>query len=138
METMYQVQARYDKWLDKGVVKVREAYLVDALSVTEAEAKAVEHLKPYAQGCELEIIKVVEDKYQELIERGEDYYYKAKIEMRAIDNKGKETKVKHTLLINGNSLEHAVATLAKMREESLGDMRLVSIVESPILEVIRV
>lgn len=135
--TMYQVSARYDKWLEKGITKVNETYLVDAQSVTEAEARALEYLKPYAQGCELEIVKVVEGKYQELIEQGESYYYKAKIEIVSLDNKGKESKIKHTLLVNGESLEHAMSALIKMREDSLADMRFVSIVESPILEVIR-
>lgn len=137
MKTMYQVSARYDKWLEKGITKVNETYLVDARSVTEAEARALEYLKPYVHQSELEIVKVVEIKYQELIEQGESYYYKAKIEMTTIDNNGKEVKVKHTLLVNGESLEHAMSALIKMREDSLADVRLVSIAESPILEVIR-
>lgn len=81
MKTMYQVSARYDKWLEKGITKVNETYLVDARSVTEAEARALEYLKPYVHQSELEIVKVVEIKYQELIEQGESYYYKAKIEI---------------------------------------------------------
>lgn len=135
--TMYQVNARYNKWLEKGITNVNETYLVDALSVTEAEARALEHLKPYAQGCELEIVKVVEGKYQEIIEQGEAYYYKAKIGITTIGNNGKEIKVKHTLLVNGENLEQAMSALVKMREDSLSDMCILSIAESPIIEVIR-
>lgn len=135
---MYQVKARYDKSVEEGVKLVSETYLVDAESVTEAEARAIAYLQPYTVG-RLEVVKAVEDKYHEVLEAGEDYYYKVKVELIALaEGSAKEVKHKHTLLINADSVERAVKIYLTQVESEISDMRLVSIVESPILEVIRV
>lgn len=139
MKTMYQVKARYSKQVEEGVKTVSEVYLVDAESVTEAEVGAIDYLKPYtvSGGC-LEIIKAVEDKYEEVIEGGEDYYYKVKVEMITLDEKtAKEVKRKHTLLINADSVERAVAIYQSQVKSEVTDMRLLSIAECPILSIIR-
>lgn len=138
MKMMYQVKARYDKNVGEGVKRVSEVYLVDAESVTEAEARAIDYLYPYAvSNGRLEIIKAVEDKYEEVIETGEDYYYKLKIEIIMLDDKAmKEVKRKHTFLINANSVERAVAIYEEKVKNQLTDIRLHSIAESPIQSII--
>ena len=54
MSKWIEVKARYDKMQENGSVKkVTEPYLVDALSCTEAEARATEELRPFISGLSL-------------------------------------------------------------------------------------
>ena len=49
--TWYEVTAKYDKTQEDGSQKkVNELYLVDAVSCSDAENRAVEELKPYISG----------------------------------------------------------------------------------------
>lgn len=51
MHNWFEVKATYEKTLENGMQKkVTESYLLDALSFTEAEARAIEELKPYISG----------------------------------------------------------------------------------------
>lgn len=135
---MYQVKARYSKQVEEGVKMVSEVYLVDAESVTEAETRAIDYLQSYTvSGGRLEVVKAVEDKYEEVIEGGEDYYYKVKVEMITLDEKtAKEVKRKHTILVNADSVERAVVFYREQIKSELYDMRLLSIAECPIQGII--
>lgn len=135
---MYQVKARYSKQVEEGVKMVSEVYLVDAESVTEAETRAIDYLQRYTvSGGRLEVVKAFEDKYEEVIEGGEDYYYKVKVEMITLDEKtAKEVKRKHTILVNADSVERAVVFYREQIKSELYDMRLLSIAECPIQGII--
>jgi len=51
MAQLFETKIRYDKIQENGAVKkVTEAYLVDALSFTEAEARIIEEMTPYISG----------------------------------------------------------------------------------------
>lgn len=62
MAQWFETKLRYDKVMENGVVKkVTEAYLVDALSFTEAEARITEEMAPYING-EFEVKAVKKEK----------------------------------------------------------------------------
>jgi len=66
------VQLTIESEDSKGNVKVKrqkEAYLVDALSVTEAEARVVELFKNYAQ--DFQVIQVAQSKIVEVLNKDE-------------------------------------------------------------------
>ena len=49
----FECKVKFDKMMDDGIQKtVTEAYLVDALSFTEAEARITEEMEPYISGDE--------------------------------------------------------------------------------------
>ena len=51
MNNWYECKVKYEKTLENGIQKkVTEAYLVDALSFTEAENRIIEEMKPYISG----------------------------------------------------------------------------------------
>lgn len=51
MAQLFETKILYDKIQENGAVKkVTEAYLVDALSFTEAEARIIEEMTPYISG----------------------------------------------------------------------------------------
>ena len=53
---------RYEKVAENGFSKmVKEQYLVDALSFTEAEARTIEELTPYIRG-EFSVVQIVKMK----------------------------------------------------------------------------
>ena len=93
MVAYYEVKVRYNR-LDEGDKRVTENYLVNALSVTEAEARAITQLDPYVSYGEIEFINVSAGKYCELLINDEDYYYKARIDVERINEKtGRVSKV---------------------------------------------
>lgn len=56
MNTYFEVGIRYDKTMENGAIKkVTENYLLEAISFTEAESRAIEKLKAYTSG-ELSVI----------------------------------------------------------------------------------
>lgn len=51
MHTWYECKIRYQKTAESGKEKkVTEAFLVDALSFTEAESRVIEETKPFVRG----------------------------------------------------------------------------------------
>ena len=51
MANWIETKVRYEKTLENGAQKkVNEPYLVDALSLSEAEARITEEIAPYMQG----------------------------------------------------------------------------------------
>lgn len=49
--TWFEVKIKYDKVMDDGLMKsVREAYTVEAMSFTEAEAVITKEMTPYMSG----------------------------------------------------------------------------------------
>ena len=66
MQNWFEVKIKYEKTAEEGkIVKVTETYLVEALSVTEAEAKVIEDFKGYTMDFEVKsvsaskIIKII-------------------------------------------------------------------------------
>ena len=67
MNKYYAVTVQLEVEDSKGRIKKKnEQYLVDALSVTEAEAKLVKKFTDEAVKLEYEVIKVAETKYIEV------------------------------------------------------------------------
>ncbi len=55
MTQWIETKLRYNKIKENGVVKkVTETYLVEALSVTEAEAQITREMQPYTAGGEID------------------------------------------------------------------------------------
>jgi len=123
---MYEVKAMYEKTLEDGrVKKVKEAYLFDASSVTDAEARALETLAPYTTG-ELEVKSVKEVDYSEVMLDGDgDKYYEAKIAIITLDEKtGKEKKTPSSILVIGSDFDSALKRFKDGMKDSIIDWEL--------------
>ena len=138
MVAYYEVKVRYERMGEEGCKRVTETYLVNALSVTEAEFMANKELQPYVSHGDVEIVSVSASKYCELLLNEEDYYYKAKVEVRRLNEKtGRAYKVSTlSLLINANNMDSAYVLCKRRIGESLEDFKLTSISECPIVGVI--
>lgn len=137
MVAYYEVKVRYNKLVEDGDRRVTETYLVNALSVAEAEARAITQLKPYVFYGDIEFVNVSAGKYCELLLNDEDYYYKAKVEVARMNEKtGRVSKATTlSLLINANNMDSAYILCKRRIGESLEDLKLISISECPIVGV---
>ena len=138
MVAFYEVKVRYERMEEDRCKRVTETYLVNALSVTEAEFRANKELQPYVSHGDVEIVSVSASKYCELLLNEEDYYYKAKVEVRRLNEKsGRVSKASTlSLLINANNMDSAYVLCKRRIGESLEDLKLISISECPIVGVI--
>jgi len=137
MNNWFEVKVNYEKMLENGMQKkVTEPYLVDALSYAEAEARAIEELKPYISG-EFTIASVRRTKVHEMFfnELG-DRWYKAKILFITLDEKsGLEKKTAVQMLAQACDIKEALSVIEKGMEGTLADYTIFSLSETAIMDV---
>ena len=137
MANWFECKARFDKMQENGSVKrVSEPYLVDALSVTEAEARVIEELTPFVSG-ELSVSSVKSTKITEIFwDDSADRWYLAKVAFITIDEKtAAEKKSVSQMLVAGSDFKSAYDNLVEGMKGTLADYEIVSIAESPLMDV---
>lgn len=139
MSEWFECKVRYEKTLENGLVKkVTEPYLVDALSFTEAEKRFIEEIGPFMSG-DFQVTDIKRAKYAELFEADEeaaDRWFKAKVAFITLDEKsGAEKRSNQNMLIQAADLRDAVKRLDKGMEGTMADYVIVSIAETPIMDI---
>lgn len=116
--------------------RVKESYLVPAISCADAERVVLEYIKPYVFGtCETPQIKRVQ--FFEVFDikmPGDDVWYKAKVEMITIDG-DKETRKTVNILVASDKLYSATERLCD--ELKSYDCEIVSIQRTSIVEILK-
>lgn len=137
MKTWFTCKVKYQKEDEHGRVKnVTEAYLTDALSFTEAEAKIYDEIGQRVMG-EFQVTSIAKSKIVDVFEYSDaDQFYQAKVSYMVADaDSGKEKKVTNLMLVTATDVKQAFERI----HESLNNMLVTFIVpevkESPILEV---
>ena len=134
MANWFECKVRYDKLQENGAAKkVTEAYLVDALSFTEAEARITEEETPFISG-EFSVSAVKRTKIAEIFwnEAG-DRYYLVKCAFITIDEKtAAEKKSNSLILVQASDFKNAYDTFM---EGTMADFEIVQINETPYLDV---
>ena len=137
MHNWFQVKATYEKMLENGIQKkVTESFLLDSLSFTEAESRAVEELKPYISG-EFTIADIKRARLSELFfnDNG-DRFFKAKVCFITLDERsGTEKKTVVQMLAQASSLREALQVVNKGMEGTLADYFIASLSETAIMDV---
>lgn len=142
MNNWYECKVRYEKMTETGAVKkINESYLIDAYSVTEAEARLTEELVPFVSRGEFIISSIKKERLAELFlsdEETEDKYYRCKVNFISLDEKkGIEKKVPATIIIKSDSIINAANRLEKEFSNSMSNFQVTSIVETNIMDVIQ-
>lgn len=111
MNTYFEVGIRYDKTMENGAIKkVTENYLLEAVSFTEAESRAIEKLKAYTSG-ELSVISEKITNISEVVTTDNataDKFYRVKHNLITLDEKsGKEKKQAQYIIIQAASVDDA-------------------------------
>lgn len=137
----FECKVRYDKTMENGLSKqVTETYLVDALSFTEAERRFIEEIEPF-MGGEFTVTDIRRTKIAELFESNDglaDRWFKCKVAFITLDEKtGAEKRANQMMMIQAIDLRNAVKALDKAMEGTLGDYVIVSVAESPVMDVYR-
>lgn len=140
MANWFECKVRYDKMMENGAVKkVTEPYLVDALSFTEAEARIIEEQTPFISG-EFNVSAVKRTKITEIFwDDSADKWYLVKVAFITIDEKsGVEKKQTSMILVAASDFKGALDNFMEGMKGSMADFEIVSITETPIMDVYKV
>ena len=139
MQKWFECSLKYEKVMENGKVKkVTELYLVDALSITEAEASLIEEMISFMQG-EFQCKGIKEAKYSEIFFSEEvtaDRYFKCKLLFITLDEKsGKEKTTSTQILVQAADLRDAVKKLDEGMKGTMADYLIASVSETKIMDV---
>ena len=135
----FECKVKYDKTMENGLIKqVTEAYLVDALSFTEAERRFLEEIEPFMSG-EYMVTDIKRAKIAELFESNDglaDRWFKCKLSFITLDEKsGAEKKTSTNVLVQASDLRDAVKKLDEGMKGSMADYIISSMAETAIMDV---
>ncbi|MGN1217137.1 MAG: DUF4494 domain-containing protein [Phocaeicola sp.] len=141
MDTWFLCTVKYRKRMEDGLQKrVSEKYLFDSISFTESEGRCIEEMAPFVSG-DFEVADIKKAKFSKVVLTDNveaDRYYKCKLEFITLDEKsGKGKKHPYNILIQAVSIQDAQKRLDDWIKGSMTDIRIVSITETPIMDVYR-
>lgn len=137
MNNWFEVKVKYEKIDERGAVKkVSEAYLVDAMTFTEAEARAIQELEPYLNG-EFIMSGISRANYSDLFPfENSDRWFKCKVAYITIDEeKGTEKRKTSYVLVQANDVREAWDNLTTSMADSVVEYETSSIQETAIMDV---
>ncbi len=127
-----------EKEIGEGKIKkFSETYLVDAMTFTDAEARIIEEVSPFCNG-QLDVTNIKRAKYAELFmsdDENDDRWFKVKINMISIDDKGNEKKSPFVSLVQAKTLEGALEHFKRGMQGSMMDYQIALIQETNLLDV---
>ena len=135
----FECKIRYEKTMDDGLQKkVTEAYVVDALSFSEAEEKIIEEMSSYISG-EFNVTDIKKAAYGEIFFSDSDEadrWYKAKLQFITLDEKsGKEKRSNVNYLVQAGSFNGAVKNLDEVMGGTMIDYVIVSVTETTLMDI---
>lgn len=139
MANWFECKVKFDKTQENGSVKrVAEPYLVDALSFTEAEARIIEEETPFVSG-ELEVTAVKRTRISEIFfDDAADRWYLVKVAFITIDEKtAVEKRTISQILVAAKDFKGAFDAFMEGMKGTMADFEIVSITETPIMDVYR-
>lgn len=139
MNSWYEVSIRYEKVMENGKEKkVTEKYLIDALSLTESEARIIEEMGPFISG-DFHVKSSKCTKYSEVFasnDERDDTWFKCILVFLVLDEKtGKESKTTSNVLVQAKDLETAVPNLKEAMKGTMADYIIDSVADSKIMDV---
>ncbi|MBR2102694.1 MAG: DUF4494 domain-containing protein [Prevotella sp.] len=135
----FETKIKYEKTMDDGMQKkVTEAYVVDALSFTEAERRITEEMSSYISG-EFDVSDIKKATYKEIFfsdSESADKWYKSKLQFITIDEKsGKEKRSNVYYLVQAGSLLEAVKNIEAVMSGTMIDFEIASVAETMLMDV---
>ena len=135
----FECKIRYEKMMEDGLQKkVTEAYVVDALSFSEAEERIIEEMSSYISG-EFNVTDIKKAAYGEIFFSDldeADRWYKAKLQFITIDEKtDKEKRSTVTYLVQAGSFNGAVKSIDEVMGGTMIDYVISSVAETTLMDV---
>lgn len=137
--TWFETKVKYQKTMEDGSEKVvSEAYVVDALSFTEAESAIIDEMSVYVSG-ELKVSGIGKAGYGEIFFSDvddDDKWYKAKLQFITIDEKSeKEKRSNVTYLVQAKSLARALRYIDEVMGKTMRDYDVIGLNETKLMDV---
>ncbi len=137
--TWFETKVKYQKTMEDGSEKVvSEAYVVDALSFTEAESAIIDEMSVYVSG-ELKVSGIGKACYGEIFFSDvddDDKWYKAKLQFITIDEQSeKEKRSSVTYLVQAKSLARALRYIDEVMGKTMIDYDVVGLNETKLMDV---
>lgn len=137
MNNWFECKISYEKMMEDGrLKKVTEAYLVDALSFTEAEARITTAVEPFISG-EFKVEDIKRARLSEVfLDEDGDKYYRAKVNYITLDARsGREKRTPAYMLVQASTLEDARTRLDEGMKGTMADYVVEGITETKLLDV---
>lgn len=138
MATWFECKVKYEKVTENGQQKaVTEPYLVDALSFTEAEARIIEEMTPFAQFGELKVTAVKRTNIAEIFwDESGDRWFKVKVNFITIDEKtAVEKKTASFIMVQALDFKSAYDNFMKGMKGTMSDFEIACLQETMIMDV---
>jgi len=136
MASWYLSKIRYQKEDEAGKLQtIDEAYLFDAVSFTEAEAKAYGQI--VTDASDFAVHSITRMRLADLFvhEEGEQWF-KAKVIYFSVDEKsGKEKKIVNYMLVNAEGIQQALDRVNESMRNFLIPYEITDMILTPILDV---
>lgn len=136
MASWYLSKARYQKEDEAGKLQtIDECYLIDAVSFTEAEARAYKCIVTGAS--DFSVTAITRMRLADLFsyEDGEQWF-KAKVIYFSVDERsGKEKKIVNHMLVNADGIQQAMDRINESMSNFLIPYEITDLVLTPILDV---
>ncbi|MCR5151695.1 MAG: DUF4494 domain-containing protein [Prevotella sp.] len=135
----FETKISYEKTMEDGLQKkVKEQYVVDALSFTEAENAITEEMSSYISGT-FDVTDIKKASFKEVFfsdDEKDDRWYKLKLEFITIDEKTeKEKRSSVWYLMQAASLPTAVKYIGEVMGKTMIDYVVSSVAETKIFDV---
>ena len=118
--------------------KISEKYLVDSLSVTEAEARIIEEMTPFISG-EFEVKSVSDTKYSAVVpseNEADDIWYKINLSYLTLDEKtGMDKRVSDLMLFQASDIRKAIEYFDLYMKGTMADYIIDGVSDSKIVDV---
>ena len=128
---------KLDETTGKAKMKT-EAFLVDAISYTEAESRITQEMSAYlTDSDEIKITNIKVANYAEIHPfENSDRWFKSRISLIAYDEEsGKERKTNQYLLVQANDVKEAFDNTVITMKDTMGEYTIPAVSESPIMDV---
>lgn len=137
--TWFETKIQYEKTMEDGLQKkVKEQYVVDALSFTEAEKRITEEMSSYISGA-FDVADIKKATYKEIFfsdEATADCWYKAKVQFITIDEKTEKEKRSNVYyLVQASTLQGALKNVDEVMGGTMIDYAIVAISETTVMDV---
>ena len=135
----FETKIKYEKTMEDGQQKkVTEAYVVDALSFTEAEHRITEEMTSCISGT-FDVTDIKKASYKEIFfsdAETSDRWYKAKLQFITIDEKTeKEKRANVYYLVQAATLLEAVNNINEVMNGTMIDFVIASLAETQLMDV---
>ena len=131
---LYEITTKVRKLQEDGSEKdVTERYITDCELFAEAEHAGMHSYVDYQQ--EGDVVAIKRSNAREIVNEQDDkdYFYKAKILTKTIDDNANEKEQKYYVLIRADSLIEAASKANEYMKQGLDDMSLDGMVKTSII-----